>query len=199
MKTLPQSTLRNTGQSRPCRKASGLAFVFDYAVVSFVACLRGAIRPSAIARLVVAVVVDAVNFGVRERTLPHIGQELSKRIMPCIANVDAAPSIVLVVFVVLFAAPRPHEAPYAILRRPGHAVCSVDVAGGLQFQASATAGVAFAKRPSGYGSCFAAIANALPECFTIVVAPNTTHDREASESLTGQFRGGGFHRSSAEL
>jgi hypothetical protein len=72
-------------------------------------------RPPAVARLVVAVYVDAVDRVSRRRSRAHILQERQK-VGPSVAHLDSASTVIGVVFVGGKVAPDAHVAPCAVLR-----------------------------------------------------------------------------------
>src|SRR4051812_15268100 len=84
-----------------------------------VQCLLAIGRPAAVARLVVAVVVDAVERPVR-RPLPHVAEEVLEGI-PALADRDASPAVALVAGGVRGVAAVAHRAPRGV--RPRALAC----------------------------------------------------------------------------
>jgi hypothetical protein len=71
--------------------------------------------PAAISRLIVAIIVDAIDGMLRGRLAPHIGNEILVTIAPAITNCDAPATVVLKILVPLVVAAGPHVFPTAIL------------------------------------------------------------------------------------
>lgn len=76
--------------------------------------------PSAISGFVVPVIVDSVD-GQVARPRAHVGVEDSE-VQPPITDLDAAPAVVRVVFVMGVLAASAHRRPDVVLSRPRHAV-----------------------------------------------------------------------------
>lgn len=97
-------------------------------VYTFVALLLGARRPSAIARLVVAVVVDSVQRVILRRSSAHVGQKSLER-RPLLTHGNPAPTVIMVTGGIRVFAPLDHSGPRLKLRSPsaanGLAVCGL--------------------------------------------------------------------------
>jgi hypothetical protein len=71
--------------------------------------------PAAVSRLVVAVVVDAVEV-LSGRAFAHVGEKLAERFSPLVTNFDTAPAIAGVTGGFWPVAPRYHRVPSAVER-----------------------------------------------------------------------------------
>lgn len=94
-KSSKQHVFRHLQASRPDGGRQLFAAKFEQAVIAGVAVLRTSIGPSAIARLIVSIDVDAIQ-RIAWRASAHISQELNRVIAPGVAHLDAAASIVRV-------------------------------------------------------------------------------------------------------
>jgi hypothetical protein len=83
--------------------------------------LHSARCPSAVAGLVIAVVVDSVQGG-PWRTLPHIFVEGQEGLVPSLAYFDSTPAVILVCAMVWIAASIAHRFPCFVRPRVDHAV-----------------------------------------------------------------------------
>lgn len=101
----------NSCFSLPLHQTERAPLVGDGVIAASVLCLLGLFQPSTVARLIVTVVVDAVNFVRRRWSLPHIRKEVLKRILPAVANRNAACAVSFVCFFVLVQAPAFNSAP----------------------------------------------------------------------------------------
>lgn len=93
--TLQQPTLGQPGVAFPFTGRHSLPSVLNVARVAFVVGLDPARGPSAVARSVVAIVVDAIKFAVA-RPRPHIAKEGNKGAAPLLSHLDAAPAVPIV-------------------------------------------------------------------------------------------------------
>lgn len=72
--------------------------------------------PTAVARLVIAVVVNALDCMERRRALAHIGKECTESLSPAFANRDPAPSVPTPSLAIGFVAALNHCYPHRIFR-----------------------------------------------------------------------------------
>lgn len=80
-----------------------------------ISCLFSSTRPSAIARFVIAIIVDAVN-GKSGRSMTHICEKGLEAITPTVAHLDASATVVCIVPRVWVAASLNHAGPSTIFR-----------------------------------------------------------------------------------
>ena len=80
-------------------------------------------RPAAITRLIVAVIVDAVNGMGRRGTRPHVCEEVQKAFVPSFANGDTTSTIPMPVLQFGVTAPLAHVNPCAVLGRHSASYC----------------------------------------------------------------------------
>jgi hypothetical protein len=106
----------------PCRNALRSPIERQQSIVAFIAILLFPCRPSHVARLVVAIVFNALKCVLRRRPRSHVGVEVLKR-QPPIADCDSATSVVIVGRVSCGAAACKNMAPHSVLRGISHAVC----------------------------------------------------------------------------
>ena len=119
--------------------------------------LRFRSRPSAIARLVAAVVVDSVNRVLRGWQWTHCGVERFKGLQPFLAHRNPTCAIADEVFPRRASATVDHVGPASILRRVRHAVCGLRL---QQFSLNASTGMGASEVASGDEDFGAAIAAA---------------------------------------
>lgn len=114
----PTSNCTSTGikASAPFGQAQGFSVVRNELGVPSVLVLCGAVSPSAVARLIVAVIVDAVNRVIAFGARPHIFKEAAKRLKPSVTHGNATPTVVLIVRLVRVIATIFHACPTFILR-----------------------------------------------------------------------------------
>lgn len=130
-----------------------------------IALLNGS-RPSAVAGLVVAIVVVAFNlmtFGTRA----HVSDEVRVTITPSVANLDAAPTVTVEFIRARVVAARLHPSPYAVLagaRRSASSPVNAHLRGRhVSSKASATLNVPCPQRPAVNIAGVSALALASPE------------------------------------
>jgi len=135
---------------------------------SFVLLLSASSRPSAIVRLVVAVVVDAINRVVL-RCAAHVMQEGIETSHPLFAHLDTPASVVTEDRQIWVSASRAHLNPRSILAALRLSVRRRTFDGSLDRQAATTANVLKAKISGGCHRFASAVASTLPTrrgCFT---------------------------------
>lgn len=86
--------------------------------------LRDRVGPIAIVRLIVPLIVSALDGVIHGRSRPHVFQECPKGLPPATADLNASGAIVFVVATIRAIASLHHAAPRLILRpsRPGQAI-----------------------------------------------------------------------------
>lgn len=125
--------------------------VFDVLALTAIPVLFLLRSPSAIARFIVAIVVDALD-GKARRARPHIRHE-GRSVLPALAKLDPPPGVVTIMPAPIF-----NAFPNFVLARTDQPVRG----GEFSRQASATANAPNAYVPALHGSATAAIANAVP-------------------------------------
>lgn len=115
---LPCDFRQREPSARQFSDALGLPVSQD--VIATVPCLLRWGCPSAVPRLVVAIVVDAVD-GHADRLAVHVGKEVLER-APSLAHADPAPSIGIVVAERAILAAASHRAPRLVRGRFAHAM-----------------------------------------------------------------------------
>lgn len=116
-KTIAQYSLAHTDLVCPIRAAHGCAIERQYAIVAAVASLLFRGCPSAVGRLVVAVVVDSVKCMLRGWSRPHISEEVVKS-QPSFANGDSSPTVTVVIWGAGVLTSSKHTAPRLVFWRP---------------------------------------------------------------------------------
>lgn len=153
--------------------------------------LRG---PSAIFRLVVPVVVDAIDAQIQARLVAHIRDEVLEVMAPSIADRNSTSSVIGEVCNVRIGASVDHGVPGAVLtpiRRSSEAISSTgvsvrDVVSShlLSVVAAAACRRSIREAATDDLSCGSAIAAARPGCLS-VPRSGERHDRPASVAMTG--------------
>ena len=131
--------------------------------------LRNYVSPAAVARLVVAFVVDAVKRVIR-RSRPHIGIEGLKRVAPAIAQANAATAVVLIAIrarVVATAFQRPPSLVFAAIRA---AMLRKPFLSAVTSEATATLSPPHAQRLGSGARHLPAIAHAIPYGYLLSAA-----------------------------
>lgn len=131
--------------------------------------------PSAIPRLVIPVIVNAINGMLGRRLWTHISIKVRKGGLPSFANGNPATAPKLKIFPVFVITPPKHSDPSSVLRRVGHAVNSEKVFGVVYGQAAARPTKAFAQvvpwnLPDG-----PAVAKTLPRSFRSLIGGAAQH------------------------
>lgn len=143
-------------------------------------------RPSAITRLVVAVVVDSLD-RVPVRPRPHVAQERRKVVSPLVAHADAAPAVVGVAGRCGIVATLFRVLPRPIFRASGLSVCSLmgKRARHVNPKAAATARPANPQSVAGGFDLAAAVASTEPPGFRIFGVCSSKDDK-ATEPPPGK-------------
>lgn len=134
--------------------------------------------PSDVARLVVAVVIDAVKGMAGRRTSANVAEEGGETLSPFVVHTDAASAVVLEVARTRNVASRPCLLPDAVFRHLRTAVCRY----AFQPQTTATRRVSSPQGMRGYLSGVTAIAHARPRDISALICSASAH-RQPSESL----------------
>ena len=133
--------------------------------------------PAAISRLVIAVIVNAINCCFRKRLWSHVSKERIEAGSPFLANCDASFPVQVLVFVVRVATPF-HFTPRCVLWRIAHSARTCTVAPArldrLPFKIS----------PS-HGSCFPALALAQPTGIAAVCLSGKLKNRQFAVDIAG--------------
>lgn len=142
-KAILKAAVGDANISRPVLLAHAQTLVLNHSRVSAVSGLRSHCCPSAVARLVIAIIIYAVNAVLWSGPTPHISKEVLET-SPSFTHFYAASGVEKVVRTGGAVAPSTHSAPDAVLGRfLGFAVLGADAAecGSRKFslQASATA------------------------------------------------------------
>jgi hypothetical protein len=144
-------------------------------------------RPSAVVRLVVAVVVDAFDLVFFGRSLPHVGKECLER-LPAVAHPDASALVVPVSRSTKCLASVEHRPPGFVCRGPMHPVCLAAAGRCFTIETTATAFCAEAQVTPVCKRGAAAIAVASPHKQFTDIPPREFPDDEAKESLPCDIR-----------
>lgn len=124
LQSLMERRLRDADSPRPVLDHQALAVEFQPAVGSRVAHLFGARRPSHIARLIAAFVIDAIERMLPSRTFANVAQECLKRISPRVAHRDAASAIPAIGRMLRIGTAGFHREPILVFRSGAHPVCA---------------------------------------------------------------------------
>lgn len=154
-----------------------------------VVALRSWGRPSAIVRLVVAVVVFAVELMLGRGSLAHVGEEIDKAAAPAVAHRDPSSAVSMILRVFGPVASLLNALPNVELRRVGHAVRFhplVPCNRGVPLGAAAGLRVPGAQRLADDVGDFAAIAQTLPKESPALLAEESDC-REAVIALSGSI------------
>src|SRR6185369_5762592 len=169
----------------PVGYAHRLALECQHLSHATIANLNGSFCPSAIRRLIVAVVVNAVNRVFRGRTQPHVAQEILKQ-HPSLANGDASSTVVFVSNKFGVGATSTHAHPREMLRAISEPVPSSIVADPFSLPATARFGLACPEQCAYDVPRIPAFATAQPCCFTADVWCSSG-DNKPSKSHVGDI------------
>ena len=179
----------------PIKQAHRLAVSSYHDVSRRVSELRRAVRPPAIPRLVVAVVVDPVKFSFRERLPSHVGNERRKSIAahPPFADRDAASTVAVVVFETWISASKNHVPPASHFISTGDGVVSHNyrlIARNkpIPLVAAATCGLQTNETCSKHNDFCSTRASAKPSRFARQTVRLSLGNGEASELPLGQIK-----------
>lgn len=158
----PNKTTVYSKPLAPCRHWQGLATESQQSVGACVSILFLASSPSAIAGLVVAVIVDAVNRVLGRRSRPHVRNKILEPV-PSLADLDSSGSVVWVVFAISVLASLNHGCPDFVGRRVRRSVSCTSCPRKRSFEATAAFGVPVLDRRKPYFALVAAVASAKPD------------------------------------
>lgn len=139
-------------------------------------------RPAAVARLIVAVVVDAIERMQERGARAHVGVEGGERVPPAIADGDAAAAVIRPRGVRATETAAFHGAPRFVFGRALQAVgapCAVEI----REQASATSGMPAPQRSRGHLHGIAAIAPRQPDRLVVSVMQRSRRDDQPADTL----------------
>ena len=149
----------NAETAAPVRNGVGLSIDRDLSDSGLVVVLLDPRRPFAVARLVMAFAVDALQSVLGRRSPPHVGNEVGKGVEPTVANVDSTASVARMR---TDAASLPHCSPNAPFGRIAHAVRSVKRASLVALKTAAAFGVTAVQFIGRHVARFSALASANP-------------------------------------
>jgi hypothetical protein len=171
--------------SRPFCQCQGLPEGAESAVTSRVSALRAVARPADVARLVVAVTVDAVKRLARWAR-PHVSRERGEVVMPCRMHGDPASPIALVGDVARLITALLGCGPRAIFTRTAFTVRRVLFGHAFTVDAAATRRVARGQLVSiNHGDVAPAIAATVPRRSAATIRTSSYH-HQPSEPLSRQ-------------
>ncbi len=136
--------------------------IFDHHQAASVGPLLFRRRPAAIARLIIAVVIDSVNGMLGRWARPHVGRECLETHSPSLAHRNAASSVVLKICEPAIAASVDHVRPNVVNRSTRHAVLKIHHGGAFSPKAAAACCVAISQMLRLDCFHFATIAPAFP-------------------------------------
>jgi hypothetical protein len=113
----PKCAPLQPGDFRPALNCKCHPIARDKVVPSGIAGLLSWCRPSAIVRLVIAVIIDPVNRVEGRRALAHIGQKRRKGVQPLFAYGDSAPAVVFIIPMLRAVTSTLHALPRRVFRR----------------------------------------------------------------------------------
>lgn len=146
--------------------------------------------PSAVTRLIVAVVVNAVNRIIKAGTFAHVIAKCLKRVQPSITDRDSAFSVAVESGRERTKATIFHRVPRAISWRIGFAVGNTSFSGNINREASATSSpVANRLIPqvrTGPKTFVAARAQTVPDYEVLGVSPRKGNDGKSAESVPSE-------------
>ena len=178
--------------AKPCRpfsRCQALTVELQKHIPARVVALLSMRGPTAIARLIVAVVIDAINRVALGRPNAHVGDEVFEAVAPSVAYDDASTTVVSE-FVCLqwTMAPRYHRVPDVVVGVIRQAMRGVCTAGRFVAMASTRNGRASGHSSSDNVADGSAVAPADPSCFSgePIFVWRSSDDGPASKLLTRQ-------------
>jgi|GEM_PF-6768896 len=133
-------------------------------VVASIVRLLFARRPTAISRLVVAVVVDTLDRMLRRGARPHVSEEFRKILSPTVGHGDPSATVAMVIRVMLFVATTLGVEPRLILGGAGAPVSARIEGPLLSIEATAALRATLPKGLPVHGFLCSAFTAALPVC-----------------------------------
>ena len=157
-------------------------------VASRVPALLGHRGPTAVAWLIVAIVVGVSVDGMARRPGAHVGKKVLEQI-PSSANANPSPAVVLEAFQVGVRAAGPHLTPGHVLDRLREPMPSGQILGSFSAKATARGDAPAAKVASIYRRRLAAFTAADPSCFSFAGSlRGDAFDAQASVAMPGQIK-----------
>lgn len=142
-----------------------------------------ACSPSAIARLIVAVIVNALKGMLRRWLWPHVGQEILKRVAPMFANRNTTSAVAGISLVTGVEATLLHITPDLIFARARLPVCGEKLDSALNdafaLETTAALRLAASERATAHNQLSAAIATAIPAGVVGAGGMNADHSQTA--------------------
>jgi len=198
--------IMNAREKRPPQDANSLCPLRDGCCLSvdrqepIAAPVRGLLLagcPTAVGRLVVSVVVDAVDRVTPARSFSHVGQEVFERSSPSLADFDASPAVPAISDASFVLAPCDHRRPNAILvsHRVASAmamacIASIAVGSVLSIKAAARLGSSASEALPLGSVLFAAVTSAEPASLSfwrILRSPNNHKTPETPARQINEF------------
>ena len=179
-----QAALRDSRYSRPFGQGVGFAAAYKNPVCVRVVGLFYRRCPSAIARLIVPISIDAIQRVTSSGTRPHIGIEVVKGFSPAGAHLNPPSAIIMIFRAVVIVASLVHRAPGVIFGRFNHAV----FLGRFTTTTPATSDrINLAKKSRAYvGFCLPALALTKPLRIVDRVLTHIAQHGQSAERLAGQ-------------
>lgn len=147
-------------------------------------------RPATISRLIVTVIIDAID-GCTFWSLPHVCDKVlvgtAYTDVPSVTNGDASTTIIGPFRVPFIKATAQHGFPRPVGVRRGLSMCEQPSSGLLFLNTSTTTGQ-FSECAAGDNGVLAAVADAPPHSFTEAVAPGFLNDSQSAKSLIGKVK-----------
>jgi len=153
----PNGVRRNSSSLGPFSRSFGLPIKSDQPTRAPIPSLIGSCSPSAIGRLVIAVIVNALNAVFWRRTWPHVLDKIFKS-PPSRTNLYAASAVIFETGIPVASASCVEKAPNSVFCRSGQSVCNRS----LPPDAPATDAIPIPKPLSAVHNSFPAIASANP-------------------------------------
>lgn len=187
--TAPGGIRVKVKNSAPFGNTLGFAAPFNQAVDPLIVGLLTPGSPAAVSGLVVPVIINAVDTMPR-RPLPHVFKKRLKTIAPAVTNLNAACSVIPVVFAGSVFTSLNNAAPYIVHRRSGAPMRARRFASGSAFFAPATARFGSAlllheKRSANLAFC-ATLAATQKNIGITMDLPRVVENRPAMELLSGE-------------
>lgn len=177
---------------RPFGHAKRFPVVGQPSIVALISALLLLCGPPAVPRLVVPIIVDAVD-GCLWRLRPHVSTEGFKVVQPSVAHTNSATTIASIVGIRRVIASGFHSLPCGVFTTVGHAVGGISPSCRVCLQASARLGVSILEVAVLDDCRMPALACAIP-ISTIVPAGGFVNNCEPAKSLARQV---GIHQPAA--
>ncbi len=152
----------------------------------FVGLLRATARPAAIARFVVAIVVDPVKRMLGRRPPTNISEECLERLLPSVADADAPAAVMDPSAQFRVRATFAHLTPRLVFRRTAHSVSAAQAGNGFTLETAATPMLPISEIAAMRSRDISAIAMAEPNRLSADFLSTLDH-REATKPHPGQI------------